>query len=77
MPCFAYGIFPCSRRYCSAAVLKIRSAGDYERLVNEFGTRRSSQQFWPIFDAINSVHISSDPVRAGTLDLTRYALDAK
>ena len=25
-------------------------------------------------DAINSAHLASDPVRSGTLDLTRYAL---
>lgn len=61
----------------SAAVLNIKSAGDYERLVNKFGMRRSNEQFWSIFDAANSIHISSNPVRAGTLDLTRYSLDAK
>ena len=51
--------------------------GDYERLVNKFGTRRSNVQFWSIFDAINSIHISSNPARAGAFDLTRYSLDAK
>jgi hypothetical protein len=61
----------------SAAVLNIKSAGDYEGLVNKFGMRRSNKQFWSIFDAINSIHISSNPVRTGTLDLTRYSLDAK
>jgi hypothetical protein len=60
----------------SAAILNIKSAGDYEQLVNKFGVRRSNEQFWSIFDAINSIHISSNPVRAGTLDLTRYSLDA-
>jgi hypothetical protein len=39
--------------------------------------RRSNEQFWSIFVAANSIHISSNPVRAGTLDLTRYSLDAK
>jgi hypothetical protein len=34
----------------SAAVLNIKSAGDYERLVNKFGMRRSNEQFWSIFD---------------------------
>jgi hypothetical protein len=60
----------------SAAVLSIKSGGDYERLVGKFGTRRSNEQFWSIFDAINSIHISANPVRAGALDLTRYSLDA-
>jgi hypothetical protein len=57
--------------------LNIKSADDYERLVNKFGVRRSNEQFWPVFDAINSIHISSSPVRAGALDLTRYSMDAK
>jgi hypothetical protein len=61
----------------SAAVLNMKSAGDYKQLVNKFGVRRSNEQFWSIFDAINSIHISSNPVRAGALDLTRYSLDAK
>jgi hypothetical protein len=61
----------------STAVLNIKSAGDYERLVSKFGVRRSNEQFWPTFDAINLIHISSNPVRAGALDLTRYSLDAK
>jgi hypothetical protein len=61
----------------STAVLNIKSVGDYERLVDKFGMRRSNEQFWSIFDAINLIHISSNPVQAGTLDLTRYALDAK
>jgi hypothetical protein len=61
----------------SAAILNIKSAGDYERLVNNFGVRRSNEQFWSIFDAINSIHISSNSVRAGALDLTRYSMDAK
>lgn len=60
----------------SAAVLNMKSAGDYDRLVNKFGVRRSNEQFWSIFDAINSIHIAGNPVRAGTLDLTRYSLDA-
>jgi hypothetical protein len=30
-----------------------------------------------VYDAINSAHLAIDPVRSGTLDLTRYALEEK
>jgi hypothetical protein len=43
-------------------------------LVDTFGVRRSDERFWSVYDAINSTHLAGDPVRAGTLDLTRYAL---
>jgi hypothetical protein len=59
------------------AVSSLKSAADYERLADAFGMRRSNAQFWPTFDAINSIHIAGDPVRSGALDLTRYGLDAK
>jgi hypothetical protein len=61
----------------SSAVARIRSAADYERLVDRFGVRRSNEKFWTVYDAINSAHLAGDSVRSGTLDLTRYALDAK
>jgi hypothetical protein len=56
------------------AVARLKSAADYERLVDAFGVRRSDEKFWSVYDAINSTHLASDPLRAGTLDLTRYAL---
>jgi hypothetical protein len=59
------------------AVARLKSAADYERLVDAFGVRRSDERFWSVYDAINSTHLASDPVRAGTLDLTRYALVEK
>jgi hypothetical protein len=59
------------------AVARLKSAADYERLVDAFGVRRSDERFWSVYDAINSTHLTSDPVRAGTLDLTRYALVEK
>ena len=61
----------------SRTVARIRSAADYERLVDRFGVRRSNQKFWTVYDAINSAHLADDSVRSGTLDLTRYALDGK
>jgi hypothetical protein len=61
----------------SGAVAGLKSAADYERLVDSFGVRRSNEKFWSVFDEINSTHLASDPVRSGTLDLTRYALEEK
>jgi fatty acid cis/trans isomerase CTI len=56
------------------AIARLKSAGDYERLVDAFGVRRSDEKFWPVYDAINSTHLASGPSRAGILDLTPYAL---
>jgi enoyl-CoA hydratase/carnithine racemase len=61
----------------SSAVARLKSATDYERLVDRFGVRRSNGKFWSVYDAINSAHLANDPVRSGTLDLTRYALEQK
>jgi hypothetical protein len=56
------------------AVTRLKSPADYERLVDTYGVRRSDEKFWSVYDAINSIHLGSDPVRSGTLDLTRYVL---
>ena len=61
----------------SSTIARLRSAADYERLVDRFGVRRSNEEFWSVYDAINSIHLASDPVRSGTLDLTRYELEDK
>ena len=61
----------------SKAIARLKSAADYDRLVDAFGVRRSDETFWSVYDAINSTHRASDPVRSGTLDLTRYALVEK
>jgi hypothetical protein len=61
----------------SKAVSRLKSVADYARLVDSFGIRRSNETFWSVYDAINTTHLASDPARAGTLDLTRYALDEK
>jgi hypothetical protein len=61
----------------STAVARLRSPADYERLVDGFGVRRSNEKFWSVYDAINSAHLADDPVRSGTLDLTRYAIETK
>jgi hypothetical protein len=61
----------------ASAVVRLKSASDYERLVDSFGVRRSNKDFWSIYDAINSTRLANDPVRSGVLDLTRYALEDK
>jgi hypothetical protein len=61
----------------SNTMARLKSAADYERLVDRFGVRRSNENFWSVYDAINSAHLAGDPVRSGTLDLTRYALEEK
>jgi dihydrodipicolinate synthase/N-acetylneuraminate lyase len=61
----------------SSAVARLKSAADYQQLVDRFGVRRSNEKFWSVYDAINSAHLAVDPVRSGTLDLTRYALEEK
>jgi Fatty acid cis/trans isomerase (CTI) len=61
----------------SSAVARLKSAADYEQLVDRFGVRRSNEKFWSVYDAINSAHLANDPARSGTLDLTRYALEEK
>ena len=39
----------------SRAVARLKSAADYERLVDRFGVRRSNEKFWSVYDAINSM----------------------
>jgi hypothetical protein len=61
----------------ASAVAGLKSTADYQRLVDSFGLRRSNEKFWSVYDAINSAHLAGDPVRSGSLDLTRYALEEK
>ncbi|MGA8969499.1 MAG: fatty acid cis/trans isomerase, partial [Pseudolabrys sp.] len=61
----------------SKVIARLRSVADYDRLIDAFGVRRSDERFWSVYDAINSTHRAGDPVRSGTLDLTRYALVEK
>ena len=61
----------------SDTVANLKSSADYERLVNSFGLRRSNVKFWSVYDVINSTHLISDPIHAGTLDLTRYTIEEK
>jgi hypothetical protein len=61
----------------TSAISSLKSAADYERLVDSFGVRRSNGQFWSFSDRFNSIHLVSDPVRSGAFDLTRYELDTR
>jgi len=45
----------------SRTVARLKSAADYERLIDSFGVRRSDERFWSVYDAINSAHLVSDP----------------
>jgi len=61
----------------ASAIAGLKSAADYERLVDRFGVRRSNEKFWSVFDEINRSHLADEPVRSGTLDLTRYVLEQR
>lgn len=55
-------------------VARIRSASDFERLVDRYGVRRTSDRFWQVFDEINAIALENEPIQRGRLDLTRYDL---
>ena len=43
-----------------------------ERIVRPWGLRRSSSHFWSRFHDINRYLVDTNPIEAGTLDLSRY-----
>ncbi len=55
----------------------ITSGDDYDKLVERFGVRRSSDHFWEIYDEINAVAQRTQPIERATLDLTRYELERR
>ena len=55
----------------------ITSRDDYDRLVEQFGVRRTSDRFWEVYDEINAVARQKQPIERGTLDLTRYELESR
>jgi hypothetical protein len=55
----------------------ITSTGGYERLVDHFGVRRTSAQFWEAYDRINARARQTQLIDNGALDLTRYELDPR
>ena len=50
----------------------IRSAADFDRLVERFGVRRTNPEFWRIADWFQELHARAQPVEGGILDLSRY-----
>ncbi len=52
----------------------ITSSRGYEQLVDRFGIRRTSPDFWGAYDRVNAIGRQTHPIEAGVLDLTRYEL---
>ena len=50
---------------------KLASEKDYRSLLERFGVRRSSPQFWALSDAINEDYMRVAPIEAGLLDYNR------
>ena len=61
----------------AAAITRLRSGRDYQRLVTRFGVPRTDERFWTVWDEINAHFRKSQPVDFGWLDLTRYDLAAQ
>lgn len=55
-------------------VSKIKSAQDYEKLVDRFGVRRTHPEFWRHYDDLTTHQRQTAAENFGYLDLTRYAL---
>ncbi|WP_254430470.1 MULTISPECIES: fatty acid cis/trans isomerase [unclassified Ruegeria] len=53
-------------------VKSIATQEDYLTLVNNFGVRRTSPNFWPSSDQLHQAFAASDPLQAGIFDLNRY-----
>ena len=51
----------------------IRNQDDYDRLVERYGVRRTSPEFWALADWFQNRHTNEHAVEAGILDLSRYA----
>jgi hypothetical protein len=52
----------------------IRSESDYDGFVSRYGVNRMNPELWNLVDEITSQHFSLEPIEAGILDLSRYAL---
>lgn len=55
-----------------SAILAIRGEADVNRLVTDFGVRRTHPDFWRYTDFFNQYHLRESPVTAGLFDLNRY-----
>ena len=54
------------------ALKSIQSQSDYMAVVEEFGVRRTSPDFWALSDRIYDLFLEKEPTQAGILDLNRY-----
>ena len=50
----------------------LQTQGDYMALVEEYGVRRTSPEFWASSDELHNAFFNQNPVQAGILDLNRY-----
>ena len=55
-----------------AALEQARSAGEFERIVQRWGVRRSDPRFWSLFHDLSAHIREREPVEAGVLDMNRY-----
>ncbi|MCQ4297370.1 fatty acid cis/trans isomerase [Pseudomonas stutzeri] len=55
-----------------AALEQAKESGDFERLVERWGIRRSHPDFWRYFNDLTRYLEETDPVEAGVLDMSRY-----
>lgn len=52
-------------------VLAVKSEESYRALLDEFGVRRTSPEFWPFSDRLNQTYQSNYPIESGLLDYNR------
>ncbi|WP_428463694.1 fatty acid cis/trans isomerase [Photobacterium kagoshimensis] len=52
-------------------VLAVKTEQNYEALLDQFGVRRTSPEFWSFSDKLNQTYQSNYPIEAGLLDYNR------
>lgn len=55
----------------AAQVLKVKTNGDYERLLDKYGIRRTNSSFWSFSDALMKQYKHNYPIESGILDYNR------
>jgi hypothetical protein len=71
-PNFFFDVRPEEVEAFVTACKKIKDRGDYERVVANFGIRRTNSRFWSVADWFQDMHARAQPVESGILDLSRY-----
>ena len=56
------------------AVKGIQKSSQFEKLIKRFGVQRMHPDFWKYYDFTSKDFLQLDPISAGYLDLSRYAL---